>query len=70
MADSMKCSKGFPCISAGLDGVCEARDIGLEHSLICMDRKACQECDFGFTVGLGHLCRCPVRVRIAKLARK
>ena len=62
----MKCSRDFACVKAGLVGVCEARDIGMKHNLICLDKKACQRCEFGLTVGFAHLCRCPFLVHIAK----
>lgn len=63
---TMKCAKDFACVEAGFDTVCEARDIGMEHNLLCMDKRACQECGFGVTTGPAHLCRCPLRIYAAK----
>ena len=70
ISTSMECSKDFACVTSGFEGVCEVRDIGLAHNLICLDKRACQECGFGYSVGIAHFCRCPVRVYAAKALGK
>lgn len=66
LASTMECARGFACVKAGFEGICEVRDIGMAHNLLCLDKQACQECGFGFSSGLAHLCRCPLRVHVAK----
>lgn len=68
--NTMECAKDFACVEAGFDGVCEVRDVGMKHNLLCLDRQACQECGFSFTVGLAHVCHCPLRVHVAKTLGK
>lgn len=60
------CAIDFACVKDGCRSACEARDVGMEHNLICLDEQGYQECGFGFSSGIGHLCRCPMRVYIAK----
>ena len=66
LMSTMQCARDFACVKAGFEGLCEARDVGMEHNLICLDKQACQECGFGFTTGVAHVCRCPLRVHVAK----
>ena len=70
ISSAIECSRNFACVKNGFEDVCEARDIGLEHNLICLDKQACQECGFGHSVGIAHFCRCPVRVYAAKTLGK
>jgi len=66
LVSTMECAKDFTCVKAGFEGICEVRDIGMDHNLLCLDKQACQECGFGLTTGIAHLCRCPLRIHIAK----
>ena len=70
LVNSTECTRDFACVKSGFESECEARDIGLDHNLICLDKQACQECGFGHSVGIAHFCRCPVRVYAAKALGK
>jgi hypothetical protein len=61
----MKCPKNFNCIESGLEDLCHAKDFGIENYIDCLDENP-SECSFVISFGDGYLCRCPLRVFIAK----
>lgn len=61
----LKCSKDFKCYKSGFDALCKAKDIGVESYLVCLDEQP-EDCPFSLSFGYGHLCKCPLRVYIAK----
>lgn len=64
----VKCPKDFICYYSGFHTLCNAKDIGIESFVECLEKK--KECKFSFRFALCYLCRCPVRVYIAKKLKK
>jgi hypothetical protein len=62
---SMQCSKDFKCFKSDFENICKAKDEGLEEYVNCLD-KAYVYCEFKFHFGSGILCKCPLRVYVAK----
>jgi hypothetical protein len=65
IASGIECSKDFRCHKSGLEGLCKARDIGLERYVECLGDEP-HSCEFSLSFGRGYLCTCPVRIYIAK----
>lgn len=66
----LECLKNFRCIAADMNLFCEARDVGIESMLECLDENP-DECQFSFAFyGYAYLCQCPIRVYLAKEMRK
>ena len=65
----LKCQKGFECYKSGFASLCKVKDIGLDSLLICLDGKA-QKCKFATSLGDYQICKCPLRLYIAKNLRK
>jgi len=63
MAD-MNCSKDFPCCKSGSDNLCNAKDNRVDGYVDCLEYQIA--CEFKAHFGYGVLCRCPLRVYIAK----
>ncbi len=63
--DGLKCPKNYLCYGSGPEKVCEAKDIGLESFLVCLERNPVG-CKFCVTFGDIHFCECPLRIYIAK----
>ena len=61
----MTCPKGFRCYESGFENLCKAEDIGMESFLVCQEKDLGQ-CTLILPVGRSHLCRCPLRVYVAK----
>jgi len=61
----MKCSKEFICYKSGLKQLCNTKDIGIEAYVECLE-KTPPYCSFAFPFASVHLCKCPMRVFIAK----
>jgi hypothetical protein len=66
---SLKCPKDFICCRSELKKLCRARDIGLDSFLECLEMKP-ESCEFAFSFGLIHLCKCPLRVYLFKKLKK
>ena len=64
----MQCPKGFACAENGFVRLCEARDFGVDKYVDCLDGSPVG-CPFALAFGGGHLCRCPLRVYLAKMPR-
>jgi hypothetical protein len=65
----LHCPKDFICHKSGFAKLCEARDIGLEPYLECLE-KGRGECPFLLSYAKVHLCDCPLRFYIAKKIKK
>ena len=62
---AMKCPKDFECYTSGFEKLGKVRDGGLPHFVDCLDGHAAQ-CSYALRFGKGFLCRCPLRVYLAK----
>lgn len=62
---AMQCPKKFKCTRFAFEELCEAADIGKENCLECLEKIPC-DCPFVIDVGYTKLCRCPLRIYIAK----
>ena len=62
---SMDCKKDFKCYKSGFEDVCKDRDSGMTGYVDCLG-KTYQSCEFSMPFGEGVLCRCPLRVYVAK----
>ena len=65
LAARIKCPKDFMCYKSGLTELCKAKDIGLGTYLECLDNDA-QKCIFSLPWGDSYLCKCPLRIYLAK----
>jgi hypothetical protein len=64
----VECPKDFECYYSGFNSLCNAKDIGIESFVECLEKK--KECKFSFRFALIYLCRCPLRVYISKKFKK
>ena len=66
----MHCPKGFRCAESGLEHLCKAKNIGLEHYLECGEDDP-SHCNFSLNFGAGgYYCQCPLRVYISSKLKK
>lgn len=65
----MKCEKNFNCYKSGFEILCKGKDIGLETFLECLEKNP-DKCKFSLSYGKVYLCKCPLRVYIAKELKK
>jgi len=65
----MQCPKDFKCTRFAFEEICKAEDIGEESCLECLEKQPC-DCTFVIDVGYARLCRCPLRIYIAKNLKK
>jgi hypothetical protein len=61
----MKCPKDFECYNSRFESLCKAKDTDLESYIECLDEEA-YKCEFSLTFGSSYLCRCPLRIYIAR----
>jgi hypothetical protein len=61
----MQCPRDFRCAESGFECLCSAKDFGLESYLECLERDP-WSCKFALSFGGAYLCRCPLRVYLAK----
>ena len=69
IASGLNCSKDFICYKSGFEKLCKARDFGMEEYIDCLEGKP-EECEFSLPFGEGHLCKCALRIYIAKNLNK
>ena len=69
IVSEMQCPKDFECYKSGLSKLCKVRDIGMDSFVECLGGKA-ENCKFSVSFGEGYLCKCPLRVYIAKKLKK
>ena len=67
--DGLQCPKDFICYKSGFENLCRAKDMELEHFLVCLNRNL-KECKFSLYWGGALLCQCPLRIYIAKKLKK
>jgi hypothetical protein len=67
--NGMQCPKNFKCADGGFEHLCKARDIGLDNYLDCLEGNP-SDCLFALSFGCSYLCRCPLRVYLAKELKK
>jgi hypothetical protein len=69
MMGQLRRSKDFKCAESGFTKLCKARDIGLENYLECLEHNP-GGCTFRVSFAGSYYCVCPLRVFIAKTAKK
>lgn len=67
--DQSRCSRDFSCLESAFANICKAKDFGLHDFVKCLEEKP-HECSFSLSFGYGHLCKCPLRIYIAKTLGK
>jgi len=67
--EGMTCPKDFLCYRSGFTVLYKAKDIGLESFIECQEKNS-WECIFSLSFGYAYLCRCPLRIYIAKKLNK
>jgi len=65
----INCTKGFKCYESGFKILCNARDIGIDSLLECLEMEP-YTCKFSFPFALMYLCKCPLRVYVANKINK
>jgi len=65
----MQCSKGFICAESGYKKLCRAKDVGMDHHLLCLE-YAPSLCDFALLFDNKYYCACPLRVFLTKNLQK
>jgi hypothetical protein len=60
-----QCPNDFRCINSGFENLCKANDIGLDDYLECLEEENFK-CPFVISFGSGYLCKCPMRIYLAK----
>ncbi len=61
----MQCPSNFKCCKSGLENICKVKDIGLKDYLDCLEESPLK-CTFALPFGGAYLCRCPLRIYLAK----
>lgn len=61
----MDCPKNFRCYKSGFENLSEVGIVGDFDMIECIEKGA-QTCELGSPVGLGVVCKCPLRNYIAK----
>ena len=67
--DKHKCPYDFVCYNSKFKKLCNAKDIGMESFLVCLEEKP-EECVFSMSLAGSKFCRCHLRVYIAKVFKK
>ena len=67
--NAFECPKDFECYKSGFEVLCNARDVGLEFFLECLEEEPVW-CNFSISYGYSYLCDCPLRVFISKKLEK
>jgi hypothetical protein len=63
----MKCAKDFECYKSGFEKLGRVKDGGLDNYVWCLEEKGkARDCGFSLSFGDAVLCRCPLRVYVAK----
>ena len=70
----MSCKKNFECYKCGFENLCNGEPVG-GHFVKCerANSKCSEEkrlnCDFSISFGYGFVCRCPIRIYVAKIVK-
>jgi hypothetical protein len=62
------CEKDFQCCMSGLEDLCKAKSVGGGSYLVCL-QKYPTKCPF-ISIKHGYMCRCPLRIYLAKKLKK
>jgi hypothetical protein len=62
---SMDCKKDFKCYKSQFEDICKVKDSGVTGYVDCLGKDP-QACEFSMPFGESILCRCPLRVYVAK----
>ena len=62
---SMQCSEDFKCFKSSFENICKAKDKGSVEYANCLE-DAHVYCEYKLKFGSGILCKCPLRVYVAK----
>ena len=62
---NMDCPKDFVCYKSDFEKLGEVGILGDARMIECIEEYA-KTCQFGFSFGLGVICKCPLRNYIAK----
>jgi len=65
----IECNKDFRCIKSNMHTLCEAKDVGIESMLECLEESPV-ECTFSFFFNKNFYCKCPIRYYISKKLKK
>ena len=63
--EELVCPKGFRCCTEGLEKLCKVKDVGMQTFVQCLEQHA-HECPFSKHLAFVYVCKCPLRVYIAK----
>jgi hypothetical protein len=63
-----KCPKDFKCYKSGFEVLCKAKSLADGSFLVCLEEHP-QKCKF-VAVDHAYLCKCPLRIYIAKQLKK
>ena len=61
----MDCPIGFVCYKSDFENLGEVGIVSDAKMIECIEKHA-KTCQFGFSMGLGIICKCPLRNYIAK----
>lgn len=67
--DGITCPKDFICYKSEFKNLGKARDIGIKSYVECLEKNP-EDCVFSLSFGHSYLCKCPLRVYIAKNLEK
>jgi hypothetical protein len=63
----MECEKDFECYKSEFNDICKAKNSGIYSYVDCLEEmQEARLCQFSLSFGEGFLCKCPLRVYIAK----
>jgi hypothetical protein len=66
----IECPKDFACCQSGFEEMCKVKDIGLEDYFECSEEVTkLPLCTFSLSYGYSYLCRCPLRIYLARNLR-
>ena len=65
---NVQCNKEFQCLENDSENLCNARDMGLEGYVECIDDEVLG-CQFSLPFGDSFFCSCPIRVYLIKKTR-
>lgn len=62
-----QCPRDFACYKSGFEDLCEAKDAGLDGFAYCLEEVPFAGwCKFSLSFGKRQLCRCRLRIYIAR----
>jgi hypothetical protein len=65
----MKCPKDFICYKSGFEVLCRAEDVGIGTLVVCLEENP-RKCKFSLPRLPLYICKCPLRIYIAKKLKK